>query len=200
MTVSPKKFVFARHGVTDWNLERRYLGHTDQPLNELGKNQAKELGNDLINSLFDFDSIYSSDLLRAYETAYEIQKTINDITGRWLRIVEDVRLREMDFGWIEGFTYEEALATFPEEVTRWYEQPETLPPPGGKESLCQVRSRVSSFMKEVSKQGYDCILIVSHGGAINSWLSHVGKKPFWEMSLGHGKWVEFESQEMNKSE
>ncbi|WP_025690793.1 histidine phosphatase family protein [Paenibacillus zanthoxyli] len=198
MNVPLTKIILARHGATEWNTQRRYLGHTDQPLNELGRKQAKELGSALAH--FHLDAIYCSDLRRARETACEVQRAVCGAGRTQPPLIADARLRETDFGWIEGLTYEEAMARFPEEMTRWYEQIETRTPPGGKESLSDVRSRVCHFMKEVSGQDYGRILIVTHGGVINSWLAHIGKKPFWENPLRHGEWTECEGQEVRESE
>lgn len=198
MDVPLTKIILARHGATEWNAQRRYLGHTDQLLNERGRKQAKELGSALAH--FHFDAIYCSDLRRARETAAEVQRAVFDAGLSRPPIISDARLRETDFGRIEGLTYEEAMARFPEEMTRWYEQIETLAPPGGKESLSDVRSRVCHFMKEVSGQDYSRILIVTHGGVINSWLAHIGKKPFWENPLKNGEWMECEGQEVRETE
>ncbi|MDT3428930.1 broad specificity phosphatase PhoE [Paenibacillus forsythiae] len=198
MSIPLPKMILARHGATDWNEQRRYIGHTDQPLSELGRNQARGLGRALAH--LDLDAIYCSDLRRACETACEVQQAACG-EGRSLPpIIADARLREMDFGWIEGLTYEEAMARFPEEMTRWYGQMETLTPPGGTESLPGVRSRVCHFMKELSRRDYGRVLVVTHGGIINSWLAQIGKKPFWENPLGHGEWTEIEGQGVREAE
>ena len=56
-----------RHGETRWNAEERYQGHGDSPLTETGRNQVKALG--LRMKAFQFNSLISSDLGRAQETA-----------------------------------------------------------------------------------------------------------------------------------
>ena len=55
--------LLARHGETDWNLERRVQGHSDRPLNESGRAQALALADRL--STESLDAVYSSDLARA---------------------------------------------------------------------------------------------------------------------------------------
>jgi broad specificity phosphatase PhoE len=193
MVSHPFKVVFARHGATDWNVEQRFLGHTDLPLNELGRSQAKELGYGIAN--FTFDAIYSSDLRRAYDTATLAQEVIYEKTGKHHSITTDSRLREIHFGSIEGLTYEEAAAQYPEKMNQWYQRAESMPPPGGEESLTQVRDRVITFMNELALKNYGQVLIVSHGGAIRSWISHIQQKPFWEVSIKHGQWIEYEMKE-----
>jgi broad specificity phosphatase PhoE len=56
-----------RHGQTDWNLEGRFQGRIDIPLNEKGKNQAKKTKEKLEG--IEFDKVFSSPLKRALETA-----------------------------------------------------------------------------------------------------------------------------------
>ena len=59
--------LLARHGETDWNRERRIQGHTDRPLTDEGRTQASVLAEELDRD--PPDAVYSSDLVRAHETA-----------------------------------------------------------------------------------------------------------------------------------
>ena len=83
-----------RHGQTDWNVEKRLMGLTDISLNESGILQAKLLGKEA--SQLKIDRIFSSNLLRAKETAEIINKFIN------VDISLDERLKELNYGVIEG--------------------------------------------------------------------------------------------------
>ncbi|MBY9078154.1 histidine phosphatase family protein [Paenibacillus sp. HN-1] len=185
---SPSRIILARHGMTDWNSERRYLGTTDIPLNEMGLIQAKELGGALAHH--GLEAVFCSDLRRTRDTALEVQWAINNTEGTYLPLIPDARLREIDFGAIEGWTYEEAMKGCPDEVTRWYDDPENIPPPGGGETLAMLRGRVSNFMEELHALPYSSVLIVTHGGVINAWLEHIGAKSFWGKPLKHGEWIE----------
>jgi broad specificity phosphatase PhoE len=90
------KLLFVRHGETDWNASGRLQGHTDRPLNDYGRRQARELADRLADD--GVAAIYSSDLVRAKETA-EI------VGGRLgLPVVTDPDLRERNWGNWEGLT------------------------------------------------------------------------------------------------
>ncbi|MNM11695.1 Phosphoserine phosphatase 1 [compost metagenome] len=183
-----KKIILARHGITDWNSRRRYLGSSDIPLNEQGRKQAEEIGEAMAQ--YGLEAVFCSDLRRASDTALEVQQAVKETEGINLPLIPDARLREIGFGSIEGWTYEEAMKGYPDEVTRWYENPDHIPPPGGAETLAMLRDRVSKFMQELSEQPYSCVLVVTHGGVINAWLEQIGAKSFWDTPLGHGEWIE----------
>ena len=90
--------LLVRHGETDWNADGRLQGHTDRPLSDYGRRQARELAGQLEDEGEELEAIYSSDLARARETA-EI------VAGRLgLPVVLDADLREKDWGTWEGLT------------------------------------------------------------------------------------------------
>src|SRR5438093_966133 len=98
--------LLARHGETDWNREGRWQGWADPPLNESGRAQARELAEQL--RLTPFDAVYSSDLLRAHETA-EIVAAPHAVP-----VVADPGLREIDVGSWSGLTRAELQERFPD--------------------------------------------------------------------------------------
>ena len=94
--------LLARHGETDWNREFRIQGSSDIQLNELGRQQAQFLAQELTD--VDLDAIYSSDLSRAQATAAAVAAT------HGLEVQLDPRLRERSFGSWEGLTREDVSA------------------------------------------------------------------------------------------
>ena len=68
-----------RHGETDWNVEGRWQGHADVPLNEHGRQQAIQISQQLAG--VGLAAIYSSDLQRAQETA----QALSAVTGLGVR-------------------------------------------------------------------------------------------------------------------
>jgi broad specificity phosphatase PhoE len=143
-----------RHGQTDWNLEKRYQGHTDIPLNATGRAQAYELAASLSGQ--HFDTIYSSDLQRAYQTAEILAQALG------LSMHAHPGLREACHGEWEGKTVD--------EVRRQYEiafikelDPLNTRAPGG-ESARTVADRMAAAADEIARAYPDgMVLVVSHG-------------------------------------
>ncbi|HEX9371110.1 MAG TPA: histidine phosphatase family protein, partial [Roseiflexaceae bacterium] len=97
-------FFVIRHGETDWNLNGRWQGHADVPLNQVGRVQARRLADRLLRDGARIDAIYSSDLKRAWETARAVAAAL-DLAPRL-----DPSLREIDVGSWSGLTSTEVLA------------------------------------------------------------------------------------------
>ena len=70
------RILLLRHGQSEANKEHIIQGHMDSPLSDLGRDQAKNVGKKLLDSEITFDAVYSSDLIRAKETAKIITKIL----------------------------------------------------------------------------------------------------------------------------
>ena len=173
MTGSIRKsrtLILVRHGLTDWNTEGRYQGRLDIPLNAAGRKQAEALQHRLENT--PFESVYSSPLQRAFETA--------QIIARGKPIRRDARLAEIDHGDWQGKTHQEIATQWPHQWRAWKSDPDRFIPPGG-ESIANVQSRVREFLAEIKDEA---ILCVSHGVVIQAFfatmspsLMHAGSVP-----------------------
>ena len=95
------ELLLVRHGETDWNASGRLQGHTDRPLNEYGRRQARELAERLAGDGISF--VYASDLARARETAEIIAARLG------LEVAVDPDLREKNWGNWEGLTPDERV-------------------------------------------------------------------------------------------
>jgi broad specificity phosphatase PhoE len=104
------KLLLVRHGETDWNRDGRWQGGSDTRLNDLGREQARALAEQLDG---DIDVLYSSDLARARETAEIVAAKLG------LEVRLDPRLRERGFGSWEGLTMPEIEERFAESHRRW---------------------------------------------------------------------------------
>jgi alpha-ribazole phosphatase len=158
--------LLARHGETDWNREGRWQGHTDTPLNELGRAQARALAEALQRERI--DAVYTSDLSRSQETAEIVA------AARGLEVHTDPRLREIHFGRWEGLTTPEIRARFPDEAERWFSD-DGRNSFGGGETYVAMGERVVSALSEVAAAHPNGnVLVILHGGPIRGLLAHAG--------------------------
>ena len=155
------RIIAVRHGETAWNVDSRIQGQLDIPLNEKGRWQAHRAARALA-ARGPVAAIYSSDLLRARETA----RSIGDATG--LIVVTEQSLRERAFGSFEGQTFTELEASWPKETVRWRQRDPDWTPPGG-ESLTCVRERVLQITDALAERHIgEQIVLVSHGGVLDA--------------------------------
>jgi probable phosphoglycerate mutase len=166
----PTTVYLIRHGETDWNLSGRWQGHADVPLNDIGRRQAAIVAQRLQAEGVSFDAIYSSDLARAYQTAWEI--------GAAVRVPVQLLppLREIDLGVWSGLTYAEIKERFPVEI-ELLERGQDFPR-GGGETLEALRKRVSDAVQAiVAHRPNETIACVTHGGCIRMLLTHAENFP-----------------------
>ena len=114
------RIIAIRHGETAWNVDTRFQGHLDIGLNDTGRWQAQRVANALVPE--PIDAIYSSDLLRAWDTAISISVA----TRRPLQT--DEGLRERGFGRFEGNTFQEIEVKWPDEALTGASASPTLRP------------------------------------------------------------------------
>jgi probable phosphoglycerate mutase len=165
------RFVYvARHGETDWNAEGRWQGHTDVPLNDRGRAQAKVLADALRDA--GLAVLVTSDLSRAHETG----RIVADRLAIHRHLI-DPGLRERRFGVFEGLTREECALHHPEPYRAWSKDPKKLPP--GAELQHELVARIGRAMRGVVQAANDhgTPLVVTHGGALRALLREVGQKP-----------------------
>ena len=144
-----------RHGQTDWNLEGRYQGQADTPLNQTGLEEASQAAALLAGR--PLCAIYSSDLLRARQTAEIIAR----VTGEQVRL--DPRLREVYLGEWEGRLFSEIRARYPAEIQERELHPVDSRPPGG-ETLAELWQRVRQVVAEIAaRHPGEEVVLVSHG-------------------------------------
>jgi probable phosphoglycerate mutase len=158
--MDPTRILAIRHGETAWNVDTRIQGHLDIPLNETGQWQAQRLARAL--AMRDaIHAIYSSDLLRAHDTA----RAIADATGAPLST--HMGLRERSFGAFEGKTFVEIETTWPEDSRRWRQRDLDWAPQGG-ETLLQLRERITRTLHELAaRHTGEQIVLVAHGGVMD---------------------------------
>jgi alpha-ribazole phosphatase/probable phosphoglycerate mutase len=152
--------LLVRHAQTD--MAGTFCGHSDPPLNNAGRKQVQALLERLTHE--SFDAVYTSDLLRASQTAAVAAAFFHvpclALTG----------LREIDFGAWEGLTWSQVEAQDPAFAARWLSEFPALPAPGG-ESFATFESRIlSAFDEMLTQQQHARILVVSHAGVMRTIL------------------------------
>jgi probable phosphoglycerate mutase len=172
------RVLLVRHGQSQGNAERRFGGHSPTPLSELGRRQAEATARALASE--GVTAIYSSDLLRAAQTAEPLAR----MTG--LEINRTSALRERSVGLLEGLTFEEAAEKYPEEYAALLRRDFEHVLAGG-ESYRQLLDRASAELdRAVERQRGGTIAAFSHTGTICILVLHLmgaldapNLKPVW---------------------
>ncbi|MEX2130464.1 MAG: histidine phosphatase family protein [Pseudohongiellaceae bacterium] len=169
-----------RHGQTDWNAIRRIQGQTDSSLNELGRQQARQLA--AILDHYEFDQVYCSSSLRTRQTAEQL------FSHRQLPVTYLDTLREIDLGPWEGLLYAEIEQSDPNRFDHFFNAPHLFQLEGA-ENYRQLQHRATTAIEEIRrKHSGEEIAVVSHGALIKSLLNHLEGKPLaqlWDPPLMH---------------
>lgn len=138
-----------RHGETDWNLQGRVQGSTDNPLNAKGREQASAIASQL--ATVSMDHIYSSGLTRAVQTAEAFK-------GKAPHTPQPM-LNERSFGIYEGKVEKDVAKDWTPRLSNLNDDME------GGESLASIAKRVGQAAREiVQRHPGGTIMIVAHGG------------------------------------
>jgi broad specificity phosphatase PhoE len=159
----------ARHGRTAWNHIGRFQGHSDIPLDEVGRQQAAAFAAALCEQRV-IEAVISSDLLRARQTATIIADSLQ---LPFLGV--DADLRERGYGIFEGLTRDECIERHPEAWAakgdnRNYE------PPGG-ELNAHVLARMHRGLERAVERmvgRYRHALVIGHGSSIRMFFERIG--------------------------
>lgn len=177
------RLYLVRHGQTDWNVEGRWQGHADIPLNQAGLAQAEKVAGELARE--GLQAIYSSDLQRARQTAMILAAHTD------LPVILDARLREIHQGEWQGLLVSEIEARYGEAFQRRRNDPYNVAPPGG-ETVEQVRQRVvQAFEDIIARHPGARVAVVSHGFALAVAQVHYQGLPTqqaWEMIPDNDEW------------
>jgi broad specificity phosphatase PhoE len=180
-----RRLWLVRHGLTEWNAQQRFCGHSDIPLLARGRVQAHWLARQLQDEAI--ATVYTSDLVRARETAEIIASQSTQVVQ--LRV--SAGWREIDFGAWEGLTYAEIAEQYQDQLG-FFIDPEQCSPPGG-ESLAHMLQRVHAELAAIACSGDSPmdgdVVIVSHGGPLRVLLCSILGIPFerqWQLRLDPG--------------
>lgn len=169
------KLYIARHGETDWNLEKRIQGSTDIELNQNGISQAVKLGNSLKEGNAKISKIYTSTQKRAVLTGEKVSEILNVP----MEIIPEIQ--EMNLGKWEGCTWKQVAEMFSDEYQTWYSSRRYTRTPEG-ESYQDVAVRVFAKLDDIIKQNSGDVLIITHGAIVLTILAILNDVPFEQMT------------------
>ncbi len=162
--MSYTRLYLCRHGEVCGDGRRRYNGHRDVDITDVGVRQMERLRDILLDK--PVDAVYCSDLIRTIKGA--------EIIGgpHGAQALSRAEFRERGVGFWEGMSYDEIEAAYPEDWNAWLGDIVHFVPPGG-ESLLEVSARVLPALNETlaAHKGKEVVL-VGHGGVNRVILSH----------------------------
>lgn len=169
-----------RHGLSDWNVQKRYLGQSDIELNTTGYTQALQIGKRLATERI--HAIFSSDLQRTQHTAEQIAN------HHKIDVQLDANLREAHFGIFEGLRYKDVIQEYKMMAERWFTDPEH--PPTDGEQFSQVTQRIITFTDRILKEyPRKRLVVVGHDGALRLLICTLLAMPpseYWRFNLDAG--------------
>jgi alpha-ribazole phosphatase len=175
------RLLLVRHAEPDESVRGRCYGRLDVGLSPEGRRRAEALGAALAETRP--AAVYSSPLSRALETAAAVAAPLG------LEPVVDDDLRELDFGELEGLTYDEIRREHGELYREWMVRPAEVTFPGG-EGIAGLRDRVLPAVARVRlRHEGEAAAIVAHGGVIRVVLGDVlglGDGAVFRLGLDYG--------------
>ena len=157
------RLFLSRHGRTHWNALGRFQGRTDIPLDDVGREQARQFAEHMRGRV---DAIIASDLLRASESAHIVAETLQVPL-----LALDADLRERGYGIFEGLTRHECEAQHP-ELWSQRRHNRNLEPPGG-EARAEVIARMQRGLTRavgLMRGRYQNGLVIGHGSSLRMFL------------------------------
>src|SRR5207302_3360680 len=132
------RLILVRHCEPEEDARGLCYGRLDIGLSDAGREHAKRLAAGLAR--LEWDAVYASPRVRARETAHAVAAARD--------VLVDEGLRELDFGELEGRSYDEIAASDPELYRAWMERPTTVRFPGG-ESFADLKARALKSLERI---------------------------------------------------
>lgn len=191
------RLFLVRHGQSIWNLQNRFTGWVDVSLSPQGVIEAQQAGGWLIDE--DFDVAFTSTLLRAQDSLYEILRQnrhcaqyarVHEQNSEWyehftstegdaneLKIFASEKLNERYYGDLQGLNKGWASQHYGAEQVHLWRRSYDIPPPNG-ESLQMTSARTLPYYRECivpHLQNGESVLISAHGNSLRSIIMHIEK-------------------------
>jgi alpha-ribazole phosphatase len=174
------RFWLIRHGALVEEARNRCYGALDFALSETGRAQVTRAAEYLAGE--PLTAIYTSSLSRAVESA----RIIAEPSSTPIHIAPD--LREMNFGDLEGLTYDEIATRYPDIYRQWMDAPTKVVFPNG-ESFREMRARVlQAFAAIQAESEGKTVALVTHGGVIRiliAWALQLPDSSLFRLAQDH---------------
>lgn len=154
----PTRLYLIRHGQSAGNAEGRFGGHGPTPLSELGQQQADVTARAMASE--GISAIYSSDLLRAVQTAEALAKLVD------LPVRTTPAFRERHVGVLEGLTFDESKAAHPKDYYALVNRNINHVISNGESYRHLLRRATSKLIEVIRAHPSERVAIFSHTGAI----------------------------------
>ncbi len=192
------KLIIIRHGQSVWNSENRFTGWIDVVLSEKGVEEAKLAGDTLKD--YKFDVAFTSNLIRANQTLFEILK-LNKYNQKYRKIHDEKKsewysnfkkiesdkdylevyftekLNERYYGDLQGLNKEETKQKYGEEQLKLWRRSFDVAPPNGESLKDNSKRTLPYFKKNILPHLKDgkTVLIVAHGNSLRSIIKYIEK-------------------------
>lgn len=189
------KLILIRHGQSIWNLQNRFAGWADVSLSKKGILEAKKAAIKLKN--IKFDAAYTSNLLRAQETLFEILNKnlycnhyirVHEDESKWyshykhtknddldLKVYSSEKLNERYYGDLQGLNKDETKNIYGEKLVQIWRRSFTTAPPGGDSLEITYKRTIPYFKSHIEsrlKKG-ETIIIAAHGNSLRSIIKYI---------------------------
>ena len=198
--MTKRNLVLVRHGQSEWNAKNLFTGWKNPGLTETGVKEAISAGKLIKDEKINFDTMYTSELIRAQLTGNTILKIINQSD---IPIIKDIALNERNYGSLAGLNKDDARKKWGEEQVHIWRRSYDVPPPDG-ESLKNTAERVLPyFNKEILPKvvSGSNILIAAHGNSLRSLimqLDELSKEEILNLEIPTGAPIKYIFDEHGK--
>ena len=198
--MAKRNLVLVRHGQSKWNAKNLFTGWKNPGLTETGVKEAISAGKLIKDEKINFDTMYTSELIRAQLTGNTILEIINQSD---IPIIKDIALNERNYGSLAGLNKDDARKKWGEEQVHIWRRSYDVPPPDG-ESLKNTAERVLPyFNKEILPKvvSGSNILIAAHGNSLRSLimqLDELSKEEILNLEIPTGAPIKYIFDEHGK--
>tara|TARA_B100000945_G_C20244686_1_gene531652 strand:+ start:197 stop:820 length:624 start_codon:yes stop_codon:yes gene_type:complete len=167
-----RNLILVRHGQSEWNEKNLFTGWEDPGLTKQGSDEAKNAGLLIKELKLEFNSLFTSALIRAQITGKIILKNISQEN---INIIKNKALNERFYGDLQGLNKDECREKWGKKQVQIWRRSYDIGPPGG-ESLKETGERVLPyFLSEIypSILKGENIIVSAHGNSLRSLIKHL---------------------------